>query len=351
MKNLVRYIYLGLGHGLNDFISALVILMCTIHYTDEIGYAIAAIVGYNLLAFGGQFVLAKFLPEKIFVKPFLLTCFALLLAAVFTYGTYPLLSVFLAGLSSAIYHVIGGVESVRDDNKSFGLGIFLAPGVVGLALGWHFGRLYEMGMILALSIIALALICFIFYPNRHTLTGHRKLEVEVEQHDALMVVFLLLFSVRSFIWNYLNQPYLTPTQILVLIALSAFAGKIIGGFLADRIGHFSYTIAALSIAIIAMFFVKIQFATLPSLWSVFIVAFLIQSTIAPTISMFLKAFKGGIATGISLALGLTIVLGLLPYLTVEGSNPPIYLLIGAILLVVSMFLLYKWYRKRELSKE
>ena len=120
---------------------------------------------YNMFAFALQLPLGiildilnknnnKYLPSL---------CFTLLGVSITILGTFT--NNLILGLGNAMFHVGGGVISIKEDDtskfKGRGLGTFVAPGAIGLL----FGKLLSNDinyLYLKIIVIILVLFCFVF---------------------------------------------------------------------------------------------------------------------------------------------------------------------------------------------
>ena len=69
-----------------------------------------------------------------------------------------------------------------------------------------------------------------------------------EDHDLIVVALLAAIALRSALWSAFEWVLAGNLPLLLLAALAAGAGKLIGGALADRLGWRRWTIGALAIA-------------------------------------------------------------------------------------------------------
>ena len=302
MSQLKKYITLGVGHGINDCIAGYIIGCLFYRGFSTIDLGIYTLT-YNLIAFGGQLLVARIIDEYYFPKNNLLISFILLICSLSFLNTFPGLSILFSGIASALFHVTGGMESCRNDDKAFGIGIFASPGVVGLIIGGllayiHFDFLIP-GIIFC---ILYFLIIILFYKASNTNITIINDEPTIERHDIIMCILITIISLRSFVWDVVLMIKQNNYTWLIILAFSAMCGKFIGGFLADKIGLKKYTILALIISIPFLTILKKNIAAMS------IGVFLLQSTIPSTTVMILKIIKKKPAIAISLSFGLSILI-------------------------------------------
>ena len=303
MSETKKYITLGLGHAMNDCIAGFIIGSLFYH-----GYSIMEMgiytLAYNLLAFGGQLVVARVIELHFFPKKYLAGCFVLLPAALLLLNVIPPLAVLLSGIASAVFHVTGGVEATRKDDKAFGIGIFASPGIVGLIGGGIFAYMHID--IVWPGVLLCALYAFFIWRFYRSSPGPvaSRAEPEFEKHDIVMVILVTVISLRSVIWDVVQLVQQQNYAWLMIIAVAAMCGKIVGGFLSDRIGYTRYTTYALMLAIPFLTLLKKNIIALS------IGVFLLQSTIPSTTVMIIKAVKRKPALAIALSFGVSILVAI-----------------------------------------
>ncbi|HEX6427684.1 MAG TPA: hypothetical protein VF008_08370 [Niastella sp.] len=332
-----KYITLGIGHGINDCIAGFIIgsLFYQGHSPLELGIFTLL---YNILAFGGQLAVAWlvetfFMPRKYLILTFILLIFSLLLLP-YT----PELTILFAGIASALFHVTGGMEATRHDDRSIGIGIFASPGIVGLiAGGWlayiHF-NFVPVGLILCMAFI---LAVIFFYNSTRVVVNDGRQQTGLEKHDLVMCVLLTVISLRSVVWDVVQLVQQGNYTWLMIIALAAMCGKIVGAVLADKIGHKRYSLIVLLLSIPFLTILKRHLAALC------IGVFLLQSTIPATTVMILQHIKRRPAIAISLSFGLSVFIAIILFYTpvIKYLNNNITVL--CILMVSVMLLL--WHNK------
>ena len=182
---------------------------------------------YNFLAFAVQMpigLIADFVGRN--------RSFALVGVMLVLMGMLPLpvmLRVILIGLGNASYHVGGGREALLWEEGFTGLGIFVAPGAMGIYLGTVFAG--DAGYtFMAACILALIGIGMIFFCDGTPRFRPRE--------NCRITSAALMFGVvvlRSLVGLAMETPWKVGV-FLLLSAVAATAGKALGGILADRIG-------------------------------------------------------------------------------------------------------------------
>ncbi|GAB4026785.1 MFS transporter [Spirosoma gilvum] len=304
-----RYHYtvfaLGIGHGFSDAAAGYLIgnLSSDSSFVDMGG----AIMVYNLLAFGGQLPAGIWLDRIGYYRlPAILSLVGMVAAVGLLMGELLWPAVVLAGLCSAIYHVAGGAVTLTSfPEKSRFVGLFSAFGVMGLALGGWAGAMGwdVVGYLLmsGLAIIGLVLLKTSFPLVQVRMTVEEK--PQLDHHDYLMILLLMAIAMRSAVWNIVQLLYAQHYDWLLYVALAAMVGKLIGGWLTDRIPWKLYALTALAIAIPALgwgyrrlFWLMLGTGLLQSLTPVSIVA--LQRLFPNT-----PAMVSGATFGLAIALG------------------------------------------------
>jgi len=340
-----KIILLGAGHGVNDciagfFLGSLPLLNLT---PLQVGLSVTV---YNLLAFGGQYPIAILLEKILLPKKIIVIAFGMNVIALLLFYFSPQLAVFLAGIASAAYHVAGGTVCAGK-NRATEIGIFAAPGVAGLIAG---GILAWNGINILPALLAIAIL-FFYYTFKMKEEILQKAEVEknetpskkiIEQHDLIMILLLIIISLRSVAWNIFQLIHENNMEWLIAIAVSAFVGKLAGGWLADKIGWRIYALVTTIVATPLITFFRKDFI-------LFCIGVgLLQSGIPATTSLLIQSLKGKTARGISLSFGAAIIFGatafIFPAETVLQQLP--YLLLVSIFLL----LMYKTKNKKSVSR-
>ncbi|WP_338872957.1 MFS transporter [Spirosoma sp. SC4-14] len=245
---------LGVGHGLSD--AAAGYLIGSLSQNSSFVQIGSAVLLYNALAFGGQLPAGIWL-DRIghYRKPAVLSLLGMVIALGLLSVQVMWVAIALAGLSSAVFHVAGGATTlVCFPDKSRFVGLFSAFGVMGLAMGGWAGAMQYAWVSYALIVSMSALVLLIIRAKFPL--ARRKVPETVnsalDRHDYLMIVLLMAIALRSAIWNSLQLLYDQQYDWLLYMALAAMVGKLIGGWIADRVPWKTYAIMALTIAIPAL---------------------------------------------------------------------------------------------------
>lgn len=135
----------------------------------------------------------------------------------------------LIGLGNSVFHVSAGRMTLLESRgRAAPLGVFVAPGAVGLTLGTLYPRLGAVfaGMLTICAVLRLLL------PGTETSGAARKAS------GSLLVPVLLTAAVmvRAIGGSAVSFPWKSGAAGALLLTAFVFAGKLGGGFLSDRIG-------------------------------------------------------------------------------------------------------------------
>jgi MFS transporter, FSR family, fosmidomycin resistance protein len=333
---------LAAGHGLNDCIAGFFLGSLALLNISPLQIGIGVTL-YNLLAFGGQYPVAIWLEKTSDPKRFIVASYGLNIAAILVFYFSPQLAILMAGIASAVYHVAGGTVCAQR-NKAFHIGIFAAPGVAGLITGgllaWN--QVNIISILLALSILIFFFLSGMTIEDQ-AIEKNENLNTPkkspVDQHDLIMILLLMIISLRSVVWNIFQLVYENNYSWLIAIGLSAFIGKIAGGWLADKIGWRLYAIISIVLATPLLTLFRKE-------WFLFCLGIgLLQSGIPATTSLLIQSLKGKTARGISLSFGAAIIMGafagLIPLQLLLEKIP--FILFTSFMLMVIFIL---WYRRQ-----
>ena len=201
---------------------------------------------YNTLAFSTQ-CLVGLAADRMKRHRLSAAAAALCVAAGFALPLLPLLRLLLIGLGNSVFHVAAGTETLeRSGGRAAPLGVFVAPGAVGLSLGTLFPAL---GPVLA-GLLALVGIASLFLKtpgaepaawmpfgalrSKQPEPGQR--EVPLRRPLLAAVLLTLAVGVRAVGGAAVSFPWQTGRWLALLTTGFVFAGKTAGGFLCDRVG-------------------------------------------------------------------------------------------------------------------
>lgn len=302
----------GLLHGINDFAAGYMLANYMLLQGPSNGFLL--LVLYAIIGFGGQLPVGFWLDSHKQLKPFVWASLLLLPLGMVAYGVHAPTGIIVAGLSSACLHVTGGTVCLQQRHDKAGpLALFTAPGVLGLTIGGALGHLGNGVLLVGLA----ASVLVSLYVWRSPLPAYQKpaqSQSQLDAHDWLMLGILLVMCFRSFLFDIINQvAHLHPNGIII-IGISAFAGKIIGGYAADTIGWKKYVYISLPLALLLFQFGKHNIVALS-----FGVACL-QSSVPITLMLMARSLPLYPATATALSLGTSVALAGLPlYMAPSGT--------------------------------
>lgn len=252
------------------------------------------------------------------------------------------LAVLLLAAGNALFHCAGGLCVLNISQKHAGpSGIFIATGAVGVFLGTfsaQYGRLQVAFSLLVLLFLCASITRVVQKVNKKYWNIHNApFAIPEFSSRTLLAIALLCFVValRSYTGMIMAFPWKSEMLLLALSILGVFAGKALGGMVADRIGF--RTTAIFSLIAAATLFVPSWEMPLMGLLAVFFFNFTMAITLA-SLSNILHEAKG---TAFGLA-SFSLAIGALPALLGLRLEYPLVLtamsLISALALGVSLTL-------------
>ena len=219
------------------------------------------------------------------------------------------LAILLLAIGNALFHSAGGLSVLNISKKHAGpSGIFIATGAIGVFLGTQSAQMGRLQI--AFSLLVLLFLCALItlvvqkvnkkYWNVHNVS----FDISELSFNTLLAIALLslVVALRSYVGMVMAFPWKSETLLLVLSILGVFAGKALGGVVADRIGF--RTTAIFSLIVTATLFVPSWEIPVLGLLGVFFFNFTMSITLA-SLANILPNAKGtafGLAS-FSLAVG------------------------------------------------
>ena len=228
----------------------------------------------------------------------------------------------ILGLGNALFHVGGGIGTIEEDRaqekKGAALGIFVAPGAMGLFLGTWFGQRSDSAGILPLLLAAA--VYLLLFPVFAAVSGKREKEgagIRREQTAsalprrvtrAAVVAASLCFAVvvlRSYAGFVVVFSWKTGFLYGFLCTLAVVLGKMAGGILSARFGAARIMTASLLLAALGYIFSDLPAAGIAAL-------FFFNMTMPVTLCMIADRFRGleGFSFGLLTA---ALFVGVLPF--------------------------------------
>ncbi|WP_310481017.1 hypothetical protein [Chamaesiphon sp. VAR_48_metabat_403] len=300
-------ILLGLAHGIADAAAGLLIIRLAM--SPSVGAGLT-ILTYQFLAFGTQPIVGLIIDRHHRARAGVIISLLATAVGLSVRSISPSLTILLAGLGSAAFHVsAGSIVAVTAKKSIVPFGWFTAPGVVGLVLGGTLALNTPSDNYILAALAAIALSLNLLLPSQSSLERlldrpePSELAIPLAGKEGIGLLLLGAIAVRSLVWNLVDAVHQSDRQILLYLALAAGAGKIAGGILADRIGWRQWgTIALIGAAICLNYGTQRQELLLLGVA-------LLQSVTPLALAATISLCPGLPATGSGLALGLAIAIG------------------------------------------
>ena len=302
----------GLLHGLNDLLAGFLLATYTISQNYQSGFIFISL--YAILAFGGQVPVGFWLDKKQDIRLFAKISLVLLPIAMMLFFVSVEAAIVFSGFASAFVHVTGGTICLQvHNNKSGPLGLFTAPGVLGLTVGGVLGSADSLlPLILTGCIIILGYFIFIVpFPKYKSAA---KKQSELDSHDFIMLTILLFMCFRSFLFDVVNYVAENYENGILYLGVSAFLGKIIGGFLADKMGVRRFIYITLALALLLFQFGK------ENIYMLCAGIACLQSSVPVTLLMMGQSLPLHPASATAFSLGLSVVLAGLPLFLISDKR-------------------------------
>lgn len=205
---------------------------------------------YNFCAFAVQMPLGV-LADRWRRDGTLAAAGALLVSAGYLVPGVPVLTVLLAGLGNAAFHVGGGLAVLAESGDRAGpLGLFVSPGALGLFLGTLLGKSGAIPLFLPpLLLLMLALLL------RHLPNTARTVSTRSRGQERAVLPLALLLSVvvlRSWVGMSLTLPWKGTGYWALVLTVSLALGKAAGGYLADRFGPMRTAAVSLTLSAVLL---------------------------------------------------------------------------------------------------
>jgi FSR family fosmidomycin resistance protein-like MFS transporter len=263
----------------------------------------------------------------------------------------PTLAIAIAGLGSAFFHVGAGAIALNaTPGRATGVGLFAAPGVLGLGVGGAraIAAVPAAPVLVGFLLILLALLAAKLptSPAVARVVGSAPSPRAVfEAHDLLVIGLLAAIALRSLVWTACTWIIEGQSASLLALTAAAAAGKALGGPLADCFGWRRWSVAALlGAAVLAC-------AGPANPYVVCLSAALLQSATPASVVALLAWLPGRPALTAGLAFGLAIAVGGAPFAFGFGVHllpTPITAAALTLAAVLCALLLYPPHRPQQL---
>lgn len=295
----------GLAHGVSDASAGLLVGITWQLSSPGAKYLILL---YNGLAFGLQ-PLAGLLLDRI-NQPRRGAALGLICTAAGVAVTRWTLipGLVLVGIGSALLHAGGGAVTIKSQpGRAGSAGLFAAFGIVGLTLGTTASAYFSLTIIIFMltMLAALALVLWFWKPESFSTSRLASADPFTPAAWAITVILVIAIALRSLVWTGVQVSRYAVTALQ--LALAAGTGKLLGGFAADRFGWGRWAVGALAGALCLLAF--------GANWgpAIMLGVALLQSLTPLSIAALGKTMPNSPALAASLALGLAIMAGGLPF--------------------------------------
>lgn len=213
------------------------------------GYA--NILLYNFCAFALQMPLGTMLDSlshrfQRFTQLF--AAFGVMLTAIGCF-THPI----VLGLGNALFHVGGGVGTIREDNakgwNGRALGVFVAPGALGLYIGTLLVKSVDITFYLIAAMGLFALPLFLLRPADGTKIAPKK----PNRGLLPLVCCFLVVVLRSYVGMAVSFGWKQEPSLAFAAVLAVVLGKVAGGFSSAAFGTRNTVVISLLLAMACYF--------------------------------------------------------------------------------------------------
>lgn len=322
----------GYAHLVVDAVCAATVFVIAGSQMLSPAYYIGLLLLFHVLAFGLQSLIG--LGVDLINAPRAATVLGCLICSVALLMTsLPTTAIILAGLGNAIFHVGGGIVSLRiARGGATAPGLYVAPGSLGLLLGAILGRyglsaslpLLPITLLITASIIAMRI------PTKELQPAYEHSRPRINHGEWIIGLILLSIAVRALLGFVVVFPWESHPVSLVVLTLTTCFGKAVGGILADRWGWVRVAVGALLLALPLIVLDSTHLAiVIPGM-------FLLNLTMPITLAAVARALPGypGFAFGLTC---LALLLGALPPMLGFSAAGPVFV---ASVIITSVAVLY-----------
>ena len=167
----------------------------------------------------------------------------------------------ILGIGNALFHTGGGVLSIQEDDRAHlkgrGLGVFVAPGAVGLFLGGQISRMAAVPVV-GLSALLLAVLWYLLYRTTNGsgcgFGSAPELPALTKQNAGVILACFAVVIVRSAVGTAVSFSWKTGFALSFLATLMLAGGKSAGGFLGASFGIRKTALVSLVLAAVCYLF-------------------------------------------------------------------------------------------------
>ncbi len=159
----------------------------------------------------------------------------------------------ILGIGNALFHVGAGVCVIREDDangwQGQALGVFVAPGALGLFIGTQVSKGMKIGFLILLTCLSIVMLTFL--KNRK-----KGIQVSSEYEKSkgkygLLISCFLVVVLRSYVGMAVTFSWKTTAFASTIAVLAVVFGKMAGGVLAAKIGTKRTIVLSLSLAAVS----------------------------------------------------------------------------------------------------
>jgi len=239
----------GIMHALIDLSTAGLLFAAIRHHHFIPKQQFFLILLYNFLAFATQPIFG-FLTDRIKAPKATTTSGIVMVALSFAFlHSSPVAAIVTASIGNALFHIGGGVINLFvTPRRAVSLGIFIAPGDLGLWAGIYMGNNGLFTMPLPAVLLALSAAAVFIIATPETYGNTERIRIESKLPPVVFALLWLSVVVRTLV-NTTGGYTLGTSQLTAgALFIAAFLGKGIGGFVSDKLGWISGGITALLIS-------------------------------------------------------------------------------------------------------
>lgn len=211
-------------------------------FGSEQGTLLIYLVLYNTLAFSTQCFVGM-IQDKTRKAEIWALVSVLMIITGWALPVHQMIRMVLIGLGNSGFHVAGGIFTLESSSKAWPLGIFVAPGAMGLTLGTLFP---ETGPVFAV-ILAVYALSIIPLSKRHVPVRLEPLSGKESGKNAMFSTVLLsaAVAVRAIGGSIVEFSWKQGAVLTVLMTAFVVAGKMFGGAVCDRFGPVATSIISI----------------------------------------------------------------------------------------------------------
>lgn len=218
---------------------------------------------YNFCAFALQMPLGL-LADKCNKNALCASLGCVLIALAYGSTSFPVVAAVTAGVGNGLFHLGGGIDVLNvSHEKSSALGLFIAPGALGIFLGKILGKqgsVPAMIIVTVLLVLALLIMLIRFREGKTFVSNNAPVSFDKAGSPAALIAItclLLVVCLRSYVGMTLNFPWKGEEYWSWALILAVVLGKMAGGFLADSFG--AVKMSAISLVLAAGLFLLPDF--------------------------------------------------------------------------------------------